>query len=71
MGAARWIRFAVLMSFAALFLWLFYARYWRHRDCIAASCGATEGHNLVSMGAFWIVPALLFALFALTTLKRS
>lgn len=71
MGAAKWIRFAVLMSFAALFLWLFYVRYLSRSDCIAASCGAAGEQNFISAGAFWIVSALLFALLALATLKRS
>ncbi len=72
MGAAKWIRFAVLMAFAGLFGWLFYVRYFRHRDCIAAaksSCVTPEGGNLVSGGAFWIVPAILFVLLALLTLR--
>jgi hypothetical protein len=73
MGAAKWIRFAVLSLFAGLFLWLFYIRYWKHRDCIAAaksSCVTPEGENLISAGAFWIVPAIIFALFALWMLRK-
>lgn len=62
MGAARWIRFAVLVAFAGLFLWLFYVRYWRSP--------AAAGDSLIGAGAFWIVPALIFALLALVTLQR-
>lgn len=70
MGAAKWIRFAVLMSFAGLFLWLFYARYWKRQGCIGAGCEAAGGNDLIGTGAAWIVPALLFLLLALATLKR-
>lgn len=72
MGAAKWLRFAVLGSFSALFFWLFYVRYWKHRDCIAAaksSCVTPEGDNLIPAGAFWVVPAFLFLLFALAALR--
>jgi hypothetical protein len=74
MGAAKWIRFAVLIAFSGVFFWLFYARYWLHRDCIAAaksSCVTPAGDNLILGGAFWIVPALLFLLFAAMTLRKS
>jgi len=72
MSAAKWIRFAVLLSFSGLFFWLFYIRYWKHRDCIAAaksSCITPEGENLIYAGAFWILPAIVFALFALFALR--
>lgn len=74
MGAAKWIRFAVLCCFAGLFFWLFYARYWKYRDCIAAaksSCVTPEGENLITMGAFWIVPAVLFAIFSAVVAIRK
>ncbi len=73
MSAAKWIRFAVLAAFGGLFLWLFYVRYWKHRDCIAAaksSCVTPEGDNLIAMGAFWLVPGLIFFLFAFLTLGK-
>ena len=73
MGAAKWIRFAVLLSFAFLFFWLFYIRYWKYRDCIAAaksSCVTPDGNNLISAGAFWIVPAIIFAVFALWMIRK-
>jgi hypothetical protein len=73
MGAAKWIRFAVLLSFAVLFFWLFYIRYWKYRDCIAAaksSCVTPDGNNLISAGAFWIVPAIIFAVFALWMIRK-
>lgn len=73
MGAAKWIRFAVLALFASLFFWLFYIRYWKYRDCIAASkssCVTSEGDNLISAGAFWIIPAIVFVFFALWTVRR-
>ncbi len=73
MGTAKWIRFAVLLAFSGLFFWLFHVRYWKHRDCIAAaksSCVTPEGGNLVGGAMFWIVPALLFALFAGLTVYR-
>jgi len=63
MGAARWIRFAVLMCFAGLFLWVFYARYMKR--------GLMLGGDLLSAGALWIVLALLFGFLAFATLKRS
>lgn len=73
MGAAKWIRFAVLILFAGLFFWLFYIRYWKYRECIAAaksSCVTPEGDNLISAGAFWIVPAFTFVFFALWALRN-
>jgi hypothetical protein len=73
MRAAKWLRFAVLASFAGLFFWLFYIRYWKHRGCIAAAksgCVTPEGGSLISMGAFWIVPAIIFLFFALRMLRR-
>jgi hypothetical protein len=74
MGAAKLIRFAVLISFAGLFAWLFYVRYWSFRDCIAAaksSCVTPAGDNLIGGGAFWIVPAIVFALLAALTLRKG
>ena len=74
MGAAKWIRFAVLGSFSLLFFWLFYVRYWMQRDCIAAaksSCVTPEGDNLISVGAFWIVPGFLFLVFACMALRKT
>lgn len=75
MSAAKWLRFAVLASFSGLFFRLFYIRYWKHRDCIAAaksSCVTAEGDNLIAAGAFWFLPAIVFACFAIWTLgKRS
>ena len=73
MGIAKWIRFAVLGSFAFLFFWLFYIRYWKYRDCIAASqssCVTPAGDNLIPAGAFWILPAMIFACFALLALRK-
>jgi hypothetical protein len=73
MSAVKWIRFAVLSLFSVLFFWLFYIRYWKYRDCIGAaksSCVTPEGDNLISAGVFWIVPAVVFACFALWTLRR-
>lgn len=43
--------------------YLFLTRYWLHRDCIRAaqsSCVLPDGTNLISGGAFWLVPCLLF-----------
>ncbi len=74
MGAAKWIRFAVLAAFAGLFFWLFYARYWMRRDCAEAqnaNCITPAADNLIGGGAFWIVPALLFALLALIIAARK
>lgn len=75
MRNAVWaMRFAMLASFAALFAWLFYVRYWKFRDCIDAaksSCITSAGDNLIGGGMFWAVPAILFALFALWTLGRK
>lgn len=74
MGAAKLIRFAVLISFAGLFAWLFYIRYWSYRDCIEAaksSCVTPSGDNLIGGGVFWIVPAIIFTLFAARTLRRK
>lgn len=74
MRAAKWIRFAVLIAFSGLFFWLFYAQYWKHRECIAAAksnCITPDGANLISGGAFWIVPALLFLLLGAITLGRT
>lgn len=48
MGAAKLIRFAVLISFVGLFVWLSYAR----------------GELL------WLLPSLIFAAFAIFTLRR-
>jgi hypothetical protein len=73
MGAAKLIRFAVLISFAGLFGWLFYIRYWSYRDCIEAaqsSCVTPSGDNLIGGGAFWIIPAIAFALLAVLTLQK-
>lgn len=63
MGAAKWIRFAVLMCFAGLFLWLFYVRYLKLE--------VVQANNFISAGTLWIVPALLFGFLAFATLKRS
>lgn len=63
MDAAKWLRFAVLMAFAALFLWLFYVRYLK--------LAVAQAADPVSAGALWIGPALLFGLFAFATLKRG
>jgi len=74
MEAAKWIRFAVLASFSALFFWLFYVRYWNFRDCIEAaksSCITPQGDNLIPAGAFWILPALLFLVLSIWNLKSS
>lgn len=74
MGAAKWIRFAVLMSFSGLFFWLFYIRYWKQRACIEAaksSCVTPEGDSLIGGGLFWLVPAVLFALLAVFTLRKD
>jgi hypothetical protein len=56
------------MILAAGFGWLFYVRYWKWRDCIAAalsSCVTPEGDNLISGGMIWGLPALLFLAAAL------
>ncbi len=74
MSTAKLIRFAVLISFAALFAWLFYVRYWSYRDCIGAaqsSCVTPAGDNLIGGGAFWILPSIIFALLAVRTLQRG
>lgn len=74
MEAAKWIRFAVLASFSALFFWLFYVRYWKFHDCIEAarsSCITPQGDNLIPAGAFWIFPALLFLALSIWNLKSS
>lgn len=49
MAAVALIRFAVLMSLAGVFAWLFYIRG----------------------GWLWAIPALVFALLAAATLRRS
>lgn len=59
MGAAKGIRFAVLMAFGGLFGWLFYIRY--------AVAPRAEGFT---SGAFWIVPAALFIVLAVRTVWR-
>ena len=49
---------------SAFFAYLFYIRYWKYRDCIAAarsSCITPEGVSLIEGGSFWIVPASIFA----------
>jgi len=63
----------ILSMIAAGFGWLFVTRYWLYRDCIeaaASSCVTPFGDNLIAGGALWIVPAVVFALLALLTLRR-
>lgn len=74
MGAAKWIRFAVLLSFSGLFFWLFYLRFWKPRACTDAAqsgCATPAGDSLIGGGAFWIVPAILFVLLAALTLRKG
>lgn len=61
--------FPVIFSLLTLFFaWLFYVRYWKYRDCIAAaesSCVLPDGDNLTGGGMAW---GLFAVLFGLTTL---
>jgi hypothetical protein len=61
--------FSGLFSLAALFFaWLFYIRYWKYRDCIAAaqsSCVLPDGDNLTNGGVVWGLFATVLAVAAL------
>jgi hypothetical protein len=60
-------------SASAFFGWAFYVRYWKWRKCIAeslSSCVTPEGDNLISGGAFWIVPAVLLAILGSIAMAR-
>jgi hypothetical protein len=55
------------------FVWLWYERYWKWRDCIAAaesSCVLPDGDNLTGGGMVWGVFAVLCALGVLLSLVR-
>jgi hypothetical protein len=68
------IRLLLATAGTILFNWLFYIRYWKWRDCIAAaqsSCVTPDGDNLVGAGAAWIVPGVLCGLLALREIYRS
>lgn len=63
----------VHLALAGLFVWLFYERYWRWRECIdeaLSSCVAPDGDNLTAGGLFWSLPATIFLLSALRNLYR-
>lgn len=58
---------------SALSGWLFYARYWRWRDCIReahSSCITPDGDNLTSGGMLWGLFALILAAAALRLALR-
>ena len=72
MGGQR-TRIAVHAIFAAGFGWLFYVRYWKWRDCIAAalsSCLTPDGDNLTTGGMIWGLVAMAFAAAALHSALR-
>jgi hypothetical protein len=55
---------------ALFFVWLFYIRYWKYRDCIDAaesSCVLPDGDNLTNGGVVWGFFSVLFALAALVS----
>lgn len=59
-----WVVFLGLSLLPGLFfVWLFYERYWRWRDCIeaaASSCITPDGANLTSGGMIWGFFAVIF-----------
>jgi hypothetical protein len=70
---ARRTRIAAYTIFAAGFGWLFYARYWKWRDCIDAalsSCRTPDGDNLTTGGMFWGLIAVVSALAAIRSALR-
>lgn len=61
------------LALSALAGWLFYARYWRWRDCIReahSSCITPDGDNLTSGGMLWGLFALILAAAALRLALR-
>jgi hypothetical protein len=55
------------------FLWLFYERYWRWRDCIAAalsSCVTPDGESLTEGGMLWSPFAVAFVAAGAIRLAR-
>ena len=67
--------FPGLFTFLTLFFaWLWYARYWKWRDCIEAaesSCVLPDGDNLTGGGMVWGLFAILFALAAFVSWLSS
>src|SRR5262245_38361002 len=64
---------AINFTISAFFAWLFYARYWKWRDCIReamSSCITPDGANLIGGGAMWALPAAGFAVAAAIYLLR-
>ena len=63
--------FPAIFSLLALsFVWLFYIRYWKYRDCIDAaesSCVLPDGDNLTNGGVVWGLFAILFAITAVVS----
>jgi hypothetical protein len=69
----RFMPSLLMATVAGGFCWLFLTRYWFYRECIeaaASSCITPDGVNLIAGGAFWIVPAIGFAVVALVKWPR-
>jgi hypothetical protein len=61
------------LALGALFVYVFYFRYWKWRDCIAdaqSSCVTMDGDNLIGGGQFWLIPAVLFIVVGLRQLLK-
>jgi hypothetical protein len=75
MRYAKWVLAVAYAGLAALAGWLFYTRYWAHRDCIGdadSSCVTADGANLIEGGMVWGVFAAVFLLLAASSaLRRS
>ncbi len=61
-------------SLSAFFVYVFYLRYWKWRDCIeaaASSCTTPDGANLIAGGSIWAFPAILFAVLGARMIMKS
>jgi uncharacterized membrane protein len=54
------------------FLYLFYTRYWKHRECIEAALSSCliDDTNLTEGGMAWGVPAAICAVMTIVLLVR-
>ncbi len=76
-GTGRLIGAAAAAAAAGGLTWLFHARYWAHRDCIAealSSCLVTYADgsqgNLTTGGLMWVVLAVPFWVLSLSLVLR-
>lgn len=59
----KYILPALLSLIGLFFIFLFYERYWKYRECIPealSSCVTPDGANLIAGGAFWSLFAFIF-----------